>query len=166
MAELPCSEGLGLLLVTGAPKNSTKQVKASLRMPLPGPPASSSCPASSPRLCTFQEGPHFSVVQECAGCNTGRQMPELGGKHLTTWPTGSHTWVSGLGFQGCLPVAVLKKGTETLSEGEDINNNNINNNGQVPRAVLSALPTFVRLASRAEVSVNLNPGPTPTNPKR
>lgn len=41
-------------------------------------------------------------------------MLKLDGKHLTVWTADSRTWVSEPGLQGLLPVAVLKKGTETL----------------------------------------------------
>lgn len=75
-----------------------------------------------------------------------------GWKTCTIWTTDSRTWVSELGLQGLLAVAVLKKELRCSSEDEAINNNNINNNnGQVPPSVLGALQTFVRLASRAEV---------------
>lgn len=146
----------------GAWRNSTKQVKASLRMPLPGPPANSSCPASSPRLCIFQEraslfcGPKSVLAATLgtdaeAGWKTHNRMDSRQ-PHL-----GLRTWTPGPSSSRC-----FKERNCDPRLGEDINNNNINNsNGQVPCAMLSALRTLVRLASRAEVPVTLSPGPIP-----
>lgn len=118
LAGLPCSEVLGELLVMGARRNGTKQIYASLRMPLGGPPASSSCLASSPRLCIFSgKGLTSLWSEECAGCHTVQQMLKLDGKHT---PYGQQTAAPGspeVGFLGLLPVTVLEKGTELLIQG-------------------------------------------------